>query len=173
MSLQTIIGTVIAIVVVGAGAWYFTSRPATSPQVVEQQSTGNAESGSATFASFLAQGGSRSCDVTVENESAPASGVVFVNGDQIRADITARPTTFGGVEVRAHMIQTGGYVYSWSDLIPRGVKIVVSQGISAAAQQGFDANAQVSYTCSPWVPDPSKFVVPATVTFMELEAQPQ
>lgn len=171
MTTQGIISVLVALVVVGGGAWYLSTHQSATVATETQQTTG--DTGSSTFAQFIAQGGSRSCDVTVSNPDAPASGVVFVNGNQVRADFTAKPTGLKGGSVNAHVIQTDGYVYSWTDLIPQGVKVAVAGSMGAAASQGFDVNAQVSYDCSPWVPDANKFVVPSTVTFMEVKAQGQ
>lgn len=169
MNTNTLLAVIIAIVVIGGGAWYLSTTP---PPTAAPEGTAG-ETGTASFAQFVAQGGSRSCDVTVANPTAPAQGVVYVSGSQVRADFTTQPVTAGGSSISAHMIQTDGYVYSWTDMVPQGVKVAITQGAGAAASQGFDVNAEVSYDCSPWIPDASKFVVPSTVTFMEVNAQGQ
>ncbi len=168
MNMQSLLGVIIAIAVLGGGAWYLSQ---TKTPMEEGAPTASGETGSATFADFVAQGGSRSCDVVVNNPAAPATGVVFVSGTNIRADMVAKPVTAGGMEISAHVIQADGYVYSWTDMLPQGVKVAVADGMGAAANYGFDMNADVQYDCSPWIPDPSKFSVPTNVTFMEVGAQ--
>lgn len=171
MNTNALLGAIAGIVIIGGGAWYLSQSPAPSADNAQQQ--GAANTGSATFADIVAQGGSRSCSVVLDNPAAPATGVVYVSGTDIRADFTAKPIMGGGMEISAHMIQTGGYVYSWTDMIAQGVKVAAASGAGAAASQGFDMNAQVSYDCSPWTPDASKFAVPESVTFMEVNAQGQ
>lgn len=171
MDTKALLGVIAGVVVIGVGAWYLSQTPPAAQENGEQEAA--SEAGSTTFAQFIAAGGSRSCDVVVDNPAAPASGVVYVSGTDIRADFTARPVTAGGMSVSAHMIQTGGYVYSWTDMIPQGVKVAVASGTGAAASQGFDMDAEVSYDCTPWIPDASKFMVPENVTFMEVNAQGQ
>ncbi len=168
MNTNALLGTIAAVVIIGGGAWYLSQTPPATKEAVQQETTTN--TGTTTFADFVAQGGSRSCTVTVNNPTAPATGVVYVSGSEIRADFVAKPVTANGMEISAHMIQTGGYVYSWTDMIPQGVKVAMTNSSGAAASQGFDMNAQVAYDCTPWIVDASKFVVPSTVTFMEVNA---
>lgn len=169
MNTNTLLAVIVGVVVVGGGAWYLSTQ---QPKAATEE-TVFSEAGTSTFASFIAQGGSRSCDIVVNNEAAPAQGVVYVSGAEVRADFTTQPVTAGGMSITAHMIQTGGYVYSWTDIMPQGVKVAVANGAGAASSNGFDVNARVSYDCSPWIPDASKFVVPPTISFMEVNAQGQ
>lgn len=168
MNTNTLLAVIVGVVVVGGGAWYLSLQ---QPPAMVQEETTLSSAGTTTFASFVAQGGSRSCDIVVNNEAAPAQGVVYVSGADVRADFTTQPITAGGMSITAHMIQTGGYVYSWTDIMPQGVKVAVANGQGAASANGFDINAEVSYDCSAWTPDASKFEVPSTITFMEVNAQ--
>lgn len=171
MNTKTIIGIVVAIIVIGGLVWYFSTQQtvvAPSPSGGTTQNTG-----SASFAQFVAQGGSRSCDVVVNNPETPGTGIVYISGDQVRGDFTTKPTTLNGGEIRAHMLQTGGFVYSWADTSSQGVKVRMGAGATATSTQGVDPDAQVSYDCSPWTPDASKFIPPSTITFMELNASGQ
>jgi len=163
MNTNGIIGLVALIVVVGGGAWWLSNEQAES----------GAPAGTTTFAALIARGGNLTCDVSVSTPDAPAEGTTYISGDQVRADITVRPSMMGGAQINAHMIQSGGYIYSWSDMVPQGFKMEVSESVGAAQSQGFDVNAQVEYSCSPWLVDASKFTPPAAVTFTEFSADAQ
>jgi hypothetical protein len=176
MNIQAIIGAVVAIVVLGGGAWYLSSTP---PQVQEegeeQTATGNTAEGTGTFAELMNRGGSWTCTISVTTPEAPSEGTTYISGSDIRSDVVTRPQALGGKEIKAHMILTEGYIYSWTDMFPQGFKMPVAEGASNAQSQGFDVNAAVSYSCAPWIADAGKFVVPTTVNFMEFngEAVPQ
>ncbi|HRH24595.1 MAG TPA: hypothetical protein PK109_03340 [Candidatus Paceibacterota bacterium] len=168
MNTNAIIGLIVAIVVVGGGAWFFSQHKAGT----DLSGTGTTEntvgeSGTLSLKELMMMGGSRKCEVTVTTAEAPATGTVYVSGTDVRSDIVTKPAAMNGATISAHMIKSGDYMYSWSDMIPQGVKVKITAAESAGAQAGYDANSQVQYSCSPWIPDASKFEVPSTVTFME------
>lgn len=167
MSINTIIGVVVAVIVIGAGAWYLSTTPNASAPAQEQSGS---ETTSGTFGQLMALGGSSTCTVNVDTPESPAEGTVYISGGEVRVDFVAEPASFGGREISAHMIQTGGYIYSWSDLLPQGVKVKAEAAGNAGESQGIDPNAAVRYSCSPWIPDASKFTPPATVIFTEFSA---
>lgn len=169
MSINTIIGIIVAIVVIGAGGYYLSTMPA--PEAPAPEGAAQTEGSTGTFADILALGGSSTCTVSVEVTESPAEGTAYISGDEVRVDFTARPANMGSVEITAHMIQTGGYVYSWTDLLPQGVKVKAESAAGAAESQGISANASVRYSCAPWIADASKFVPPSNVTFMEFSAE--
>jgi hypothetical protein len=75
-----------------------------------------------------------------------------------------------GMTITGHVIQTEGYAYTWTDLMPQGVKVHVDAAPAAATTQGFDSSTQVEYSCNEWTVDESKFAVPTSVTFTEFTA---
>lgn len=166
MSKNAIIGLVVAIVVVGGGAWFFAANPSTEGGATGSQNV-QGESGKLTFKELMLMGGSKKCEVAVNTPESPATGMVYVSGENVRSDIVAKPANMGGTEVSAHMIKNGDYVYSWTDMMPQGVKVKLTAAESAGASAGYDANAEVDYSCSAWIADASYFEVPSGVTFME------
>ena len=170
MNLNAIIGTVVGIAVVGGAAWYLSANPSVAPS--EAPATEEA-AGAGTFAELMARTGSWSCTVTSNVEEAPSEGTTYIADGRIRADFVARPVALGGREVVTHMIQTDGYVYTWSDMAAQGMKLAVSAGTAAAASaSAVAADARVDYSCAPWAVDESKFTVPAEISFMELPEMP-
>ena len=176
METKTLIGVLVAVVIVGGGVWYFSSnKEAAIP--TEEGVMGTMEEkaeGSATLADLMARTGSFRCDVEVKAEAAAGgsetAGTVYIGEAKMRGDFA---TKVSGMTVNSHMISREGYVYTWSDMMPQGMKMkVVTDGEAQTSTQGaMDASAAVDYHCAPWSVDGSKFTVPGTVTFTELNAQ--
>ncbi len=168
MDMKAIIGIIVAVAVIGGGAWYVTQQSEEGTE--EQKATGTMNTG--TYATLLALGGSQECQVSVMNPDAPATGTVYVSGDEVRSDVVATPE---GTSITAHMIKTGGYLYMWTDMMPQGVRVKESAAAEMADENqtatGFNTSTEVSYSCKPWIVDASKFEVPGSVTFMEFGAQ--
>lgn len=165
MSTKAIIGLVLAIVVLGGGAWYVSSHKGAAPaEEAGQAEQGTSEKG--TLGALLALGGSLTCNVTMPTAGGESTGVVYISNGQVRSDVVA---AVGDKQMAAHMIKNGDYLYSWTDAYPQGVKIKMT-ATTATSGQGYDPNQEVQYSCMPWVPDASKFEVPTTVTFMDVSA---
>lgn len=173
MDTKTIIGLVAAVVVIGGGAWYFstTSVGKTGDSLEQQADTMKESSGMGSFADLVGKVGSWKCTVKTNVEQAPSEGVAYIADGMVRADFTSKIAAMGGKEVKSSMIQSDGYVYTWSDMIPQGMKMKIPENTAtptAPASGGFDYSAQVDYDCGPWMKDATKFDPPASVTFMEL-----
>jgi|CXWL01.1.fsa_nt_gi hypothetical protein len=173
MNTNVLIGLVALIVVVGGGAWLLSSKGADAPEGATSD-TQEVSEGSGSFGEMIARAGSWTCTVSTFVEAAPSEGTTYISNGMIRADFTSRPQALGGQEVSSHMIQADGYIYTWSDMAPSGMKMLIPKDQQAVA--GGDAvgtvgaDAQVEYSCLPWTLDSTKFVPPSTVSFMELGA---
>jgi hypothetical protein len=171
-----ILKAIIALAVVagiGGGAWYWSEQKAPAGTASEMQegasvSTEANASGTATFGELAARGGSSECQVRATHEAVTSSGTVYVANGKVRADFTAKAA---GMSITGHVIQADGYAYSWSDLMPQGVKVRVDEAPAAAASQGLDSSTKVEYSCVEWMTDESKFAVPSSVTFTEFNAE--
>ncbi len=172
MNTNAIIGLVVAVIVIGGGAWYVSSHTGAPGTGAEVQGMGEqkAESGTLSFKELMLMGGSRKCDVSVTTPEAPATGTVYVSGGNVRSDIVTKPKAMNGAAVSAHMIRSGDYLYSWTDLIAQGVKVKIDAAESAGKNAGYDANAEVQYSCAAWIADESMFAVPSNITFMDFSA---
>ena len=165
MSTKAIIGLVLAVVVIGGGAWYVSSHKEAAPaEEAGQAKEGTAEKG--TLGALLALGGSLTCNVTMPTAGGESTGVIYISNGQVRSDVTA---AVGGKQIAAHMIKNGDYFYSWTDAYPQGVKVKIT-ATSGSTNEAYDPNQEVQYSCGAWIPDASKFEVPTTVTFMDVSA---
>lgn len=172
MNTNALIGLVALVVVVGGGVWFFSSKKDMQDGSAEaHRSSQDAVRGEGTFAELMARTGSWKCDVAVAIEEAPSQGEVYISDGKIHADFTAQIEAMGGQSVRTQMIQTDGYVYTWSDMTPQGFKMPIPEGGEADAPQGVSYDSRVSYDCAPWTLDMSLFIPPSNVTFMEIGAE--
>ena len=174
MNTNVVIGLVALIVVVGGGAWLLSNKGANAPMEGDAPEGQEVSEGAGSFGDMIARAGSWTCSVSTSVEAAPSEGTTYISNGMIRADFISRPEALGGQEVSSHMIQSDGYIYTWSDMAPQGMKMLIPKepldGAGGDAVGTVSADAQVEYSCMPWVADSSKFAPPSTVTFMELGA---
>ena len=158
---------------IGGGAWYWTNEKAPAAPASSESaelSTDVEASGSATFGELAARGGSSECQVSAVHEAASSSGTAYIANGKVRVDFVGKA---GGMSITGHVIQADGYAYTWTDLMPQGVKVSIDAAPAAAASQGFDSSTKVEYSCKEWAVDESKFAPPASITFTEFNANAQ
>ena len=179
METKTVIGIVLAVVVVGGGVWYAIAHPmkgapGNMATTTTETSTTGQQDGTGTIAALWGMTGSLTCDVrSVEGAANPFTGTVYVSDGKMRVDSMAQ---ISGKTYETHMLRMGdGFFYTWSSAMPQGIKISESQATAAPSGSTGNtaaANTQVSYSCKPWVTDSSKFGMPDGVTFMTLPSVP-
>lgn len=160
MNKKTIL-IIIAIVVVIAIAWLFLGKKDQS----FSDSTGGVFTG--TLFDLMKRGGSYKCTYSMDNEQGKFSGVSYVSGNKVRVDSTGE---VGGVSMESHMIADPDFMYTWSPLMPQGVKMATPKdtaeseaGTPVAQDQSY--SQQMSYDCAPWTVEESLFTPPANITF--------
>ncbi len=170
MSTKAIIGIIAAIAVVGAGAWYvFTMNGGDKAGSETGKKEAVAGPGAGTFAEIIGRAGSWQCDVKTNVQEAPSEGTAYIADGKVRADFTS---VVSGQTFVSHMISADGYVYTWSDAYPQGVKMPMPELSEEPAQgstAGLSYHSQVDYDCAIWGKDETKFVPPSTVTFTEID----
>ena len=170
MKTNLIVGLVVgAVVIVGSGYYLMTKSSSFTgdSKRASQEQTAQAGKFSGSFASLAARGGSWKCTVDSSTAQSVSSGVTYVSGGNVRADFSTKVQGYGTVD--AHVLVNGQDVYSWSSVMPKGIKTkMVAQGSggTATSGQGMDANQAYSYDCQPWTPDASTFALPTGVSFM-------
>jgi hypothetical protein len=126
----------------------------------------DAAEGTGTLAELMMRTGSYRCTVNVatdgETGAAQTVGTVYIGNGNMRGDFTTNTT---GMTIASHMMSTEGYVYTWSDLMPQGVKMKISTEPSSGTQGAVDASASVDYHCAPWTVEAARFTLPSNVTF--------
>lgn len=154
---KTVIGIIIAVLLVGVGGWYFYSSrnsAANKPQLMQSMKE------------LIASGVSQKCDFSEPQSN--TSGTIYIAGGKVRGDFTS--TSPSGV-VGGHMISDGTSVHTWMEGMTQG--FTSSFDMSGApgggdTQQGLDPSKKTDYKCEKWSADESKFQLPSGITFVDM-----
>ena len=167
---------IVAVVIIGAGVWYFMSMG--SPNGAGQNATSTAQggseqssgagggtmSGSATIGGLIALGSNLECSVTISQSGQQLEGTVFLSGGKMRSDFS---TTQDTNTINASTINDGTNVYTWTNMSTQGYKTTAaSTGVAGAGSHGgVDSTTAVKYSCKPWSPVAAKFTPPSNIKF--------
>lgn len=164
MPLKIIIA-VIAVGALGAGAWFLTSSPKTESGTPSSETTEKESASSGMFADLMARTGSWQCHTKATHEQGMSEGDVFINDGNIRGDFVA---SMAGRSINTSFISREGYMYTWSDMLPQGMKVKVEAAAGTSGGQGIDPATPVEYSCEAWAVDESKFATPSDMEFFEI-----
>ncbi len=120
------------------------------------------------FADIVKGGANVQCTVSVVMQGTASKGTLYIanSGADVRGDFSV---TVAGKVMHSSLIKTAGYVYSWTDAYPQGMKMAAAPSSDPiAAMNNGTVPPGTQYECHPWTPDPSKFAVPTDVKFMEM-----
>jgi len=176
MSTNLIIGIIAAVAVVGGGTYV-----AMNPEIIasitggasmeegEMNENGEGASVGNTFASILALGQNVECTFSHDDDAGNrSSGTVYIanGGTELAGEFNIEASASG--PMLAQIIRTGGYNYIWGSFYPQGIKTkVVNEAELMTSDQG-SIDPDTEFSCQAWVVDSSKFIVPTTVQFMEV-----
>src|SRR3990167_298701 len=176
MPKQTILiaGGIIALVIIGAGAFFLLKKPAQTPQesTAVQQTQQEESQTKGSIKSLLAAGKNQTCTIKYPAGEQTAEGTVFVSGKNFRGDFTM---TSEEKTIDSHMIQDETYMYTWSSLTSQGIKIKIAELEklqASTATESVDLNKDFDIDCSSWSVDTGKFTPPANVNFVETGTPP-
>ncbi len=176
MTSKSIVGVIVAFVVIGGGYYFYSQSSMSSDEMMEgdEMSSGTdsqMEGKKMAFESFIKQGGSYVCTVHQNVEGTESEGTVYISGGNIRGEFNS---TVQGMAMSTSLIVKDGYSYTWTSMMPSmGFKAPVDQGAggdtSAGTSGSYSWNAQQigDYNCEVWPADASKFALPSGVTFTE------
>lgn len=180
---NTVLLVVVALVLIGAGAFFMSQRGGDA-SVASRTQSGNeqmAESGGGmmgkSLMDLLKSGVAQKCTFSSETEGTSVEGVTYMSGGNVRSDYS---TSDGTTDVSGHVIVSDSMSYMWMDGEENGVKMKIDpeeyeEGVAKMekeqqSMQSFDMNAQMDYNCSPWVVDGGMFTPPANVQFADMSA---
>lgn len=166
---------VLAVLLVGAGAYLKLSKSANvTPKVAQEQPKSSPSNPVENLKSLLS--GGRTVNCTINNPD--KSGTVFISDKKFRGDFVTKDSN--GKTVDSHVISDGTYTYIWSSSSPSGIKMKVdiTSAEASAQAKNFNLDEQAGLNCSPWGVDASKFAVPTNVQFTDFtqmmnQAQPK
>ena len=186
------IGIIIGIIVIGGGIWYTISDHTDDAYTnvggdeheginTQQEYTATSpQSGSGSLASLFGRGERVRCEFSSSVDGQLSQGVFYTDGDHFRVDATHQAD---GETLTSNIINNGEYTYTWGSSVEGQFAIKMRTGMAGVAEAHppsstndtsvVDIDANVMYTCAKWAADPSLFVPPSSVTFMDIEAMMQ
>jgi hypothetical protein len=190
MNQKTLIGILVAVIVIVLSFWYFssmstnngigaatttsqtavtTSTPTTpaKPAVKPVTSTGTPK----TFKSIFTQTGNYECTYELVDTNSRSSSVIYISGGKMRGEF--RSNTNGVISADL-MIYSGGYLYSWREGASVGKKStinslsdlpsIIPHNLTSGAIFGTNTD-NVSWDCHPWNTDSKLLLIPSYVKF--------
>ena len=190
MDLQKIVVLCAVVVVVGGGVWFVSQKPATAPATSEEANSAPtadvvAESdfesitGLGSLATLMTLGQTFTCEYRFsDNEGNAGSGTGYFDGERLRVDSSM---TTDGERFNSSMINDGTFIYTWTTggTEQFAMKMRVPEdtgepmdytGPEEDSRSHVDMDQEVEYDCDRWRVDPSVFVPPTNVDFMDMEA---
>jgi hypothetical protein len=153
---KSVLGGIIAVVVVAAGAYLVWGRLGSAPAA---QSTATTTPQTASFKELAAMP-PQECAFTSANAT---QGTVATANGMVRADFTGEAS---GKPIAGHFIMRDNTSYVWMDGMAQGFKNSLAATTSAPQEEAVSPDERVSYSCHAWAPDESRFALPAGITFL-------
>lgn len=183
MSKKVIIAGVLLLLFVAGGGIFLSlkktnSQSKSSNEQGSQQAQSNSQPTDAaskgSLLSLLTSGKTQVCTYNADNNSVVINGTIYVADKKMRSDFTS---TVNSTTTNAHIIVDTDYSYFWSDNSTLGIKNAIpkatptpSETSDAAMQDNStntNLNEEITYNCSNWTADDSKFTLPSNITFTD------
>lgn len=171
---------VLGIVVIGVGAFFIVKNKDGQDmvkddfaEVLPQGDEPSDNSRMMSFSSFVKEGGTYKCTVHQNVGDMESNGTVYMDTGNLRGEFS---TIAEGKTINSTFILKDGYSYGWSSMGSIGYKVPIDENtgtVSGTAESGtytFAYDTVGSYECNPWTADSSFFVVPSTITFVDIGA---
>ncbi len=127
---------------------------------------------SGSMAELASRGGNHKCTFDQTTEVSHSTGTVLISGAKLRGDFVSEVKAVTGMKVESHMISDGQFIYTWSSMMPQGMKFAVSANVvGSSTTSGTVAFGQtLDYDCQSWIVDESVFTLPDGITFTEVKS---
>lgn len=130
---------------------------------------GGEESIKSSLLDLVKSGRTVKCTFSMSDSNGTSSGTTYVSGNKSRSTFNAKASD--GTEVKSNTLVDGDWVYVWSDGIPQGTKMKISD-IQTQDTTGDNAKVDamknaIDYKCLPWIADNSKFIPPSDINFVD------
>ncbi|MCL4366934.1 hypothetical protein M1563_02085 [Patescibacteria group bacterium] len=172
--LAYIVIAVVVIILIGAGAFLYTKKikspTNTQPENTMMQNPAPTESQNQTMTGtlkdLLTMSQPQVCTYSNNSDNSSMSGTAYVAGGKMRGDFS---TSTGTSNMSGHVIVDGNNSYIWTDGSTTGFKMTINQTVPTTtpspSNQTANLNQQVTYSCSAWTEDSSKFNLPTDINF--------
>lgn len=188
MNKKVLIGIIVAIVLVAAGAAYFFVQGSNNPDAAKTSQEDAAKNASgpqpkeevrvSSIANFFTDGSTRECTYGTTVNGSTRKIVFYFDNNRA---FTVISTESEGEKTTLYSLYKEGATYVWQEGVATGSKIVQTAeelkaqyeaSMKAATEEGSaeakEAAKNVVVTCKPWKADESKFGIPPSVKFNEI-----
>lgn len=179
-----LIGAIIILLILGlAGGYYYLSttpkKASSSTAETQEKTIPEAQGGMMSLSDLLALGKNQQCTFSYDGKGTKIEGTTYISGKKVRSDYK---TVLDNKTTEGSMIMDGEYLYTWSTLMPQGVKMKVTDDLAKLAddakkdmaknpQQFMNPNDKMDYKCQGWAPQATSFTPPTNVTFMDFSKE--
>ncbi len=178
-----IIGIILVILLAGA-SWYFMTMKSSSEVKNGSPQSSRASQSAAKMTNLqnlLQMGKDQKCTFSYESpEKTTMQGTTYLSSTgKMRTEFYGTDTE--GKSYDGNMINDTEYMYTWNSQLAQGVKLPITadmektideaQNNPQVNQQYLDQAAQMEYECTSWMSEPSQFIPPSEIQFMDLTEQ--
>ncbi|MFA7216377.1 MAG: hypothetical protein WC095_00080 [Candidatus Paceibacterota bacterium] len=170
--IKQIVMWLLVILVIGSIGFFIYSKSGSKSESNEDKArnvdTTTEESFTGSVLDLVNKGGNYECTFSHTTGVGTSNGTVYISGQKVRGNFVSE-VSMANMTVRSYMISDETSVYTWTDMTSQGYKAPVSKGATEAnTSQSFDYGQSLDYTCKGWVVDPSVFVLPSDIEFIEV-----
>lgn len=176
MGIKAIIIAIVALGVVGGGAYYVTSKNKDDGQRSSDSQSSEQNDKLASIKGLIEEGRDLQCTFnSTESNGDRISGTVYISNERMRGDFSLE--TDDNPEYKSNVLQDGTNQYFWEESSKEGVKMKIDnvepseEQETAAEQQSIDQDRQYDFDCSDWSVDETMFSPPGDVEFTDFSAQ--
>ncbi|MEZ4180299.1 MAG: hypothetical protein R3B41_02135 [Candidatus Doudnabacteria bacterium] len=174
-----IIGIVIAIIILGGGAYLLSQKQST--QVASEQDTADQASSinpeDTSLKQLLSLNKNQKCTISSNKEDEPMTGEVYFTKDKYRADVD---NIVDGQTYKGHIVFNAetNKVSVWSDNETMGFTMSVDEQTSAQDNpennpEPINSDTSVKVDCESWDPDSTMFDLPNNIEFQDFDQMMQ
>ena len=171
-----VVGVAAAIIIllgVGGIFLYTKNQPSSSPNSTVATSTPTPESSAneGSWKDIFSNTGNKKCDIDVKTDESETKGTFYNSGTKAYGEMTL---TSSGKTQQTFIIRDNDTFYMWGDSFPSGIKMTISVDEMASkmseAQPSPAPDQKISFKCTDWTVDSTKFVPPANIKFEDLSS---
>ncbi|KKQ75548.1 MAG: hypothetical protein US96_C0009G0006 [Candidatus Woesebacteria bacterium GW2011_GWB1_38_5b] len=169
-----VVGIAIAAVLIvgGFGLYLLNNNQSSQTDQTETTNTSGSENMTAgkTISDLLKSGESTQCNFNYTDEGGSTAGVVYIDQDRMRGDIT---TVVDETEQEINIIRKENINYIWGSAFPDNSGLMFESKVedietNEQYRQYFDSEKKIDYSCGSWTVDESAFNPPTDVEFNDL-----
>lgn len=170
--IKQIIIWVVGILVIGSIGFYIYNKSVNNTEnnenLIQDVDTTTEESFTGSVLDLVNKGGNYECTFSHTTGVGTSEGTVYISGNKVRGNFISEVAVVN-MTVKSYMISDETSVYTWTDMTSQGYKAPVSKGATEAnTSQSFDYGQSLDYKCKGWVVEPSVFILPSDIEFIEV-----